>query len=492
MGLRMLHASAVLAMVSAVPSAAAQQRQAADGAMAAAAALRPAVLLSPDRSKLLLMEKTPADAGPAATPTELRVAGARVRPQTNSGPPGQTYSALIVQPIGRGEIRRLILPWKARVSSVLWSPDGHRVAFTILEDNGLSLWLGDAYSGVIRMLAGPVLNGVQGEPCQWFPSGDELLCSRVPAGRGGQPVTGGDPALVGHFFTSQLVAISQSGTERVLGKPGIHGQVAISPDEKYLLVETLSPAGSERFELDRFPVRTELWDGSAGTVLKVLGERKPAARSASAPDQVAPGPRGFRWRGDKSSTLVWAEAVDGGDPSAKAPVRDRLFQQDSPFQDAAAPFAALAWRSRDVVWDSHDRAIVTEAWAASGRARSWIIAADGSGTPRLLSDSVSEGFLTRRSRQGGEVLVTAKDGRIAYLRQAGGPRSQSYLARIDLVTGKVQRLWQTEAPAREVVVGMMDSDEAQLITLRESGAEASNYFLRDLRKKGVTQLTRFK
>jgi dipeptidyl aminopeptidase/acylaminoacyl peptidase len=431
-------------MLGAVPLAAQPRHDEAGSGVRYRSATVPAVLVSPDKSKLLLMERTASSNGADA---------------------GSTYSALIVQPIGRGEIRRMILPWKARVRSVVWAPDGNRVGFTILEETGTSLWVGDAYSGVIRMLAGPVLLGGGEEACQWFHSGEKILCRRIPPGGSVGSVKG------------QLVVYSLSGSDRPLGQPGHHGTVAISPDGKYLTVETVDGP-------------LELWDASDGTVLRVLRDRNPAVQSGGS-DAVPTGPRSFEWRGDKPSTLVWVEAQDGGNPAQAAPVRDRLFQLASPFTGAPVPFAALEFRSRGIAWSGDDQAVVSEGWSQPQRQRSWIVRPDRGGAPRLLGPAKGN-FITRQ-KSGGDVLLTSREGRLAYLRgQAAEPSGGPFLDQIDLTTGKVLRLWRSPAAFNEEVVAVLDADAGRFITRRESATEPPNYFIRDLKKKDLTPLTRFK
>jgi dipeptidyl aminopeptidase/acylaminoacyl peptidase len=431
-------------MLVAVPLAAQPRHDEAGSGVRYSSAMIPAVLVSPDKSKLLLMERT-------ASP--------------NGADAGSTYSALIVQPIGRGEIRRMILPWKARVRSVVWAPDGNRVGFTILEETGTSLWVGDAYSGVIRMLAGPVLLGGGEEACQWFHSGEKILCRRIPPGGSVGSARG------------QLVVYSLSGSDRPLGQPGRHSKVAISPDGKYLTVETVDGP-------------LELWDASDGAVLRVLRDRNPAVQSGGS-DAVPTGPRSFEWRGDKPSTLVWVEAQDGGNPAQAAPVRDRLFQLASPFTGAPVPFAALAFRSRGIVWSGDDQAVVSEGWSQPQRQRSWIVRPDRGGAPRLLGPAKGN-FITRQ-KSGGDVLLTSGEGRLAYLRgQAAEPSGGPFLDQIDLTTGKVLRLWRSPAAFNEEVVAVLDADAGRFITRRESATEPPNYFIRDLKKKDLTPLTRFK
>lgn len=445
MGSRLTPLGALLlpGMLLAVPLTAQPRHDEAGSGVRSGAALVPAVLLSPDKSKLLLMERTA---------------------PSNGGETGSTYSALIVQPIGRGEIRRMILPWKARVRSVVWAPDGNRVGFTILEETGTSLWVGDPYSGVIRMLAGPVLLGGGADGCQWFHSGEKILCNRIPAG--------GSPGST----EGQLVVYSVSGSDRAIGRPARYGKVAISPDGKYLTVETVE--GS-----------LELWDASEGTVLRVLRDRKVVVQSGS--DVVPAGPRSFEWRGDKPSTLVWVEAQDGGNPAQAAPVRDRLFQLASPFTGAPVPFAALEFRSRGIVWSGDDLAVVSEGWSQPRRQRSWIVRPDRGGAPRLLGQARGN-FITRQKSGGGDVLLTSGEGRMAYLRGQGEPSGGPFLDQIDLTTGKVLRLWRSSPAFNEEVVAVLDADGGRFITRRESATEPPNYYIRDLKKKDLTPLTRFK
>jgi dipeptidyl aminopeptidase/acylaminoacyl peptidase len=445
MGSRLTPLGALLlpGMLLAVPLAAQPRHDEAGSGMRSGSAVVPAVLLSPDKSKLLLMERTA---------------------PSNGGEAGSTYSALIVQPIGRGEIRRMILPWKARVRSVVWAPDGNRVGFTILEETGTSLWVGDPYSGVIRMLAGPVLLGGGAEGCQWFHSGEKILCQRIPAG--------GSPGST----EGQLVVYSVSGSDRAIGRPARYGKVAISPDGKYLTVETVE--GS-----------LELWDASEGTVLRVLRDRNVVVQSGS--DAVPTGPRSFEWRGDKPATLVWVEAQDGGNPAQAAPVRDRLFQLPSPFTGPPVPFAALEYRSRGIVWSGDDLAVVSEGWSQPQRQRSWIVRPDRGGAPRLLGQARGN-FITRQKSGGGDVLLTSDEGRVAYLRGQGEPSGGPFLDQIDLTTGKVLRLWRSPPAFNEEVVAVLDADGGRFITRRQSATEPPNYYIRDLKKKDLTPLTNFR
>lgn len=467
MGSRLMHSRALFlpAMVLVGPLSAQPRQGAADPVVRSSVSSAPGVLLSPDQTKLLLMERTAL---------------------ASDGEVSSSYSALVVQPIGRGETRRLILPWKARVKNVVWAPDGNRVAFTILEEHGSSLWVGDASSGVIRMLAGPVLSS-RGEPCQWFHSGESLLCSRTTAA---QASGSGAEESRDRDLRSQLVVFSLSGAERLIGKPATYLGVSISPDGNYLAVETVQRSSSDRLPLERLPVRVEVWNAGDGTVLRLVHDGSPSAGIPESADAVPPGPRAVQWRGDKPATLVWVEALDGGNPSVVTKLRDRLFQLAGPFTGSPAPFADLEFRSTGVVWGGDDLAVVSESWGSPRRSRSWIVTPDRGGRARLLlqagRDAAPGSFVTRPKQGGGQVLLTSQKGRLAYVL---GP---SYLDQIELATGRTQRLWRSQAALLEKVVGVIDAAEGKFITRRESATQPENYFLRDLRKNKVTALTNFK
>jgi dipeptidyl aminopeptidase/acylaminoacyl peptidase len=136
--------------------------------------------------------------------------------------------------------------------------------------------------------------------------------------------------------------------------------------------------------------------------------------------------------------------------------------------------------------------VVSEGWSQPQRRRSWIVRPDRGGAPRLLGQATGN-FITRQKSGGGDVLLTSREGRMAYLRGQGtGTSGAPFLDQIDLTTGKVLRLWRSPAAVNEEVVAMLDADAGRFITRRESATEPPNYFIRDLKKKDTTPLTRFK
>lgn len=490
----------------------------------------PRVVVSPDRARFLFLEPATLQTDAVTAASEIPLAGVRINPRTNALSRAPTYVSLVAVPLSWGETRRIIIPWQAHIGSAFWSPDGKRIAYTLVEDAGVSLWVGDPADGVSRLLAGPVLNAARGNPCGWLPSSEGLICSRVPAGRAGAPADSSgravpvqgtasgqvtdpryedllrsphDEALFEHYFTDQLVLISINGAARPIGVPGIHSKVEISPDGKYLLVETLRRPYSYRVPYQRFAARTEVWD-LAGSVVRQVADRPLQEDAARSADRVTPGPRAIGWRDDAPATLVWTEALDGGDPGVDAPVRDRIQLLAAPFTGEPTRLVDLQYRARNVIWGRANLAIVREGWQRARRSATWVIDPSHPGTaPRRLFDRSSEdryghpgSFVTRPGEAGRQVLLTTKDGRFAFLAGAGASAAgdQPFLDRLELSTGATQRLWRSQPPYYEEVAEILDPDAGRVLTRRESVTEPPNYFVRDLRNPAasrLTQLTRF-
>lgn len=451
----------------------------------------PVVLFNPDRTRLLILEPEVRPAGSeAGQPEALLVAGLRFNPRNTAPVHLATYTAVVARPIGRGETRRIIIPWKARVANPAWSPDGDKIAFTVVEDAGMSLWVAEAWNGESRMLAGPVLNGVFGNPCRWLPSGSGLLCAKV--------VSTHDGSGLERYLTSQLTVIPLSGSERLIGAPGVHSNLDMSPDGRYFLVESPHAPWSTEVPWRRFPLRTEIRELS-GAVVKVIADRGPLPVEPTLGDGVPAGPRAVEWRGDAPATVVWVEAQDGGDPGTAAAIRDRVVQLAAPFTGAPVTLIDLAGRSRGNIWAQADLAVVNEGWAGTGRLRTWIIDPGvPGGAPKLLNERAAGDryadpgqFLISQNSRGRPVLHLSKEGGFGYLAGVGASPlgDRPFLDRVELSTRKLVRLWRSEAAVHEEAVAFLSRDEDKLITLREGVNQPPNYFIRDLRKASTARLS---
>jgi dipeptidyl aminopeptidase/acylaminoacyl peptidase len=220
---------------------------------------------------------------------------------------------------------------------------------------------------------------------------------------------------------------------------------------------------------------------------------------------VAAGPRAVSWREDAPSTLVWVEALDGGDAGREAAERDRALLLAAPFQGDPAPLATLGFRFYGVTWGNDRTALLTEGWFKTRKTRTWIVQPggghpDGKTAPALLFDRSSEdrysdpgSSLTTLDARGREVLRTADGGRTIFMigEGASAEGDRPFLDALDLTTKKTRRLFRSEAPYYEIPIDLLDDGGKQLLERRETVDQTPNYYVRDLAGGKLRQLTRF-
>ncbi|MFZ6647340.1 prolyl oligopeptidase family serine peptidase [Undibacterium sp. TJN25] len=487
----------------------------------------PTPSISPTRDKMLLvsMQDYPSISR-VATPF-LRLAGVRVEPKNHSkhdtpGGYGITPCArsFALVSIPDGAQRNIKLPEGACPGAPAWSADGKRFAFENVAADSVELWLGDAATGAVRRIAGAQLNPMFEDELQWMPDQKTLLVKLVPKRMGpppAEPVIPAGPSiqqtdgskgqsstyenrdtlnsqhdedLFDYYANAQLALVNAAtGAITPLGKPGRYAQVDPAPDGRHLLVATIHKPYSYVTTYDRFPHEVDVWDVS-----------KPAAivnhHIASLPlaDRVpihgAPlGPRDFSWRSTDAATLLWAEALDGGDWDVKVPARDKLMLQKAPF--TAAPlevtrteqrFAGLAYGEQPGV------ALLTEYDNNRHWLRSFVINLDDpKQQPSLLWDlSTDEKYANPgnpvRQRLPNGAIVLRQDGDSIFLSGNGASTDgdRPFLDKFNLKTKKSERLFRSSKTAYERFVAFTGPDSTKFLTWHQTADDTPNAFLRTL------------
>ena len=461
---------------------------------------------------------------------EFRLAGLRFDPNTSGPSRENNFTAMSLQPVAGGAARRvsMTLPSGASIANVQWAPGGQRVAFTVTAQGAITLWVAELASASARQLSPRALNAVLGAPCDWVDAA-RLACKFVPEGRGTPPSQGGTPGgpieqetmsgkaeraatyqdllksptderLFEFYATSQLALVTLDGKLTRLGASELLRRVDASPDGRFLLIDVLHRPFSYQVPLQYFPTRTEVRDLS-GAVAHLVIDRPLVERVPWRGDATIPGPRSASWRADATSTLVWVEALDNGDPEVKASKRDRVLMLDAPFTGNARTLVETEWRTGPVLWGRGELAIVSETQQKERKVRQWVIDPSGKAAPRLLWERSSEDryaspgtFATTRNASGRNVLLLSADGASAFLNGDGASAEgdRPFADRLDLATGEPTRLFQSQAPYYEQPVAWLDATSTRLVTRRESKTDVPNYWSRDLvRRTPPVPLTRF-
>lgn len=489
----------------------------------------PAVLPGPRAEWMLLIERPSLPPISELAERELRLAGMRIKPQINGRSRTNPSTGLSLLRIADGEQRAVTgLPDRPRIENARWSPDGRWISFTHVTDQGIELWALETATGAARRLTGPTLNLTMAGRPAWLSDSRTILTTVVPADRGPEPrvspVPRGpviqenigkvapartyqdlledeyDARLFEHYTASQLVTVGLDGAVTPIGEPGLIWSFDASPDASYLLVETLHRPFSYLVPASRFPRRIEVLDRTGGQVHLVadlpLQEEVPTAFGS-----VPTGPRSVQWRADAPATLVWVEALDGGDAGAHATERDRVFMSAAPFTAEPRPLITLSLRYGGVGWATDNTALVRESWWRSRQERTWRVR-PGSATaaPELIFDRSYEDRYgdpgspdMATDSRGQSVIVTTDGGRQIYLMGIGASPegNRPFVDRFDLRTKQATRLFRSEAPYYERPVQMLDEQGHYVLTIRESVEDPPNYFVRDLQQGTARQITHF-
>jgi dipeptidyl aminopeptidase/acylaminoacyl peptidase len=490
----------------------------------------PSVSMSPDGGTMALVDRESMPSIAYLSEPILRIAGMRITPAFNSRQVLSFSTGLSFKDMKTNVLRRVALPagfkFAGGMGGLAWSPDGTRVGLLRYVEGGVELWAVDVKTASAKALTPAVVNAVVGG-AEWLPDGKRILVTFVPEDRGAAPVaprvpvgpevqvSGGkeakvatyqdllksafDEVLFDYYATSQLALIDAStGEIRKVGRPGIFDTIAVSPAMEYLLVGRIKRPYSYALPADGFAHSMEVWNMD-GALVKVLADL-PTEEGVPI-NGVPTGPRGIGWMVHKPGTLIWTEALDGGDPKKTVPHRDRYVTLDAPFTGEPKEVLKLQERAAGIQYfAAPGKALASQSeWKRSWRTTFLVDLADPAAAPVKIWDlSTRDSYknpgrpVTTTLKTGERVILQDKDW--IYLSGAGSsPQGDHpFLDRMNVKTLKVERLWQCQDPAYETFVDFAGPSRTKFITSYETKADPPNYYLYDLKTKKRTALTEFK
>ena len=495
----------------------------------------PGVSFSPDREWMLLVDR---DAMPDIADVSRRMlalAGMRIDPTSNGS--FQTSFIRGITLVKRSDLIknneskiRIQLPDDVKISRISWSHNSQYFSIAVVTEKGQQLWVAKVGDPKPRLLTDR-LNTIMTGP-QWLPNGNQMLCLLVPENRGDEPtpanVTVGpniqesygqtsptrtyqdllqnahDEALFEHYGTTQLSIVGVDGTAEPIGAPQMYTNMAPSPSGNFVLATTLKKPFSYLMTYRSFPRDV--------TVQKI-------SSTASGPDSfvlvnipmdenipiegVRTGPRNITWKSSAEATLVWNEALDGGDPGVETPFRDAYMTLAAPFDESPREFLKVQHRAYGISFFADPSMVTTTEY---DRDRRWVrtLLHDlklPSATPKALTDR------SIRDRYGdpGSIVSTLdatghsiakQDGDWIYRIGSGAsPKGNlPFIDRQNLKTLETERLWRCEEGNYDSVVAIVkssDSEKPVIITNRETPTTPPNYFQNDLNDQSDIALTSF-
>ena len=445
-----------------------------------------------------------------------KLAGMRVNPAINShhGRHGGTSPRLVR--VEDGVTTPLNLPEGTEVDDMVWTVDGKRFALIVIHTDHIGLWVGSV-EGEVKKIENFALNPLMGTAVSWLPDQKRLLVRRIPQ-RGPAPEppaipagpeivegvgasarstyearnlleTAHDDALFEYYTTSELV-IFDPATDKVeiIGKSAPYYTAEISPNGEYILIARLVEPWSHEVAWWRFAKEIEVWNAQGELVANIAS--LPLANEVPI-HGVPMGPRSVSWRPTAPHTLFWVEALDGGNPVAEVPHRDRLMRLDAPFtaepqEVFRAEHRIQPWRT---AWGAEDGTLMLAQRERIKRWRYvWLLDVD-EGTSRLWFD-LDEA--DRYGDPGNPVFRPLPNGRwvlhqkgdAVYFRGSGATEQgdRPFLDLRHMNTGETERLFRCD-PDRYEYFTAFAGDEDRFVFRSESAVDVPNYYMATIGKK---------
>ena len=484
----------------------------------------PSPYVSPTRDRILLVSWVTYPPISQVAEPFLRLAGVRVEPRTRRkhdtrGGYGiaPCASSFTLVDIATSRETPVTLPAGGCADGVTWAADGKRFAFRNTAADAVELWVCDAATGATGKADGVRLNPMLGSSLQWMPDQTTLLVKLVPADAGPAPAasvdadgpsiqetTGQagesstyetrdtlngkhDEDLFDYYASSQLALVdSVSGGITPLGKPAIITDVDPSPDGQDLLVTTIHKPYSYVTTYPNFAHDVDLWDRTGRKIRTIaslpLADRVPIAG-------VPTGPRDHSWRPTEAATLVWAEALDGGDWNVTVPARDKVMMLSAPFTGEAAEIARTEQRFEGFDWsEKRGVALLHEYDENKHWQKTFLVDVEHPAPkPALIWDLSSDERYKDPGRPvyeslGNGQLVMRQDGDSIYLEGEGASLDgdRPFLDRFDLKTRTSVRLFRSDKTAFEYFLAFGDAPGRTLLTWRQSQKDPPNAMLRTI------------
>lgn len=493
--------------------------------------MAPTMSITPDGEKAVLIYRNQFKSIEELSEDELRLAGLRINPMANISSRTRFYTNLkLFNPSKKKEIEIQGLPQKPKISNINWSPNYNYIAFTHTTATGNELWVIDYKKQSASRLTSAIVNANVGTTLSWFPDESALLVKTLPEDRSeliktDKKVPTGPTISVNEagteaqnrtyqdllsnkddefnfeiLATSTIHKVDLDGNKSLWKSSGMFSRISFSPDGNYVMLSEIKKPFSYIVTYGRFPTSYDIYS-SAGDLVHNFADIPLIEEQPKGFMSTREGPRSMTWRNDHPATLVWVEALDGGDASKEVEFRDAVYQLEAPFNGNSNELAKTELRYSGITWGNDEVAVLNQYWRNTRTSRTSIFNPSQPDKAHVLFNERNYqntyddpgSFVTTKNKFGSSVLEIA-NGKLVltgdgYSDQGKFPFVDEY----DLSSKRTKRVFQVkESDYVESFVNLIDVKKGIVLTRLESSNEFPNYYFRNYKKGKLDQITDFK
>lgn len=491
----------------------------------------PSTIMDANKEKMIFLYRNSYKSIEQLSEEELRLAGLRIDPKTNIGSRTRYVNDLKFRDLSKKDDKITSfkgMPSNPRLSNFSWSPDQSKMAMTNTTGEGVELWYIDFNTLSAKKLTKANVNANMGDVINWFKDGKSILVKLLPKNRKnlintqesiptGPTISVSDGKKAQNrtyqdllknkndeenfevLSTSVLYRVSLDGTQvKWLESPKMFYSISMSPDGNYVMVKSIEKPFSYLVTYRSFPSITNVYDQVGKFVKEIL--------NAPLVEDLPQGfmstvkfPRSHSWRSDRPATLVYAEALDGGDPAVEVEFRDQVYQWKAPFTGKATPLLKTINRYRFIQWGNDNVALAYDYWWNTRNTKTYLFNPENTEIPvktihdRNYQDQYSDpgSFVTVRNEY--DLAVLAMNGINLYLTGDGYSKDgqKPFIDSWNIITEKTERLYESVTPGKVETIYDFDVEKNQALVRIESPSEYPNYYFRDLKSGNAKQLTDF-
>jgi dipeptidyl aminopeptidase/acylaminoacyl peptidase len=483
--------------------------------------LAPGVQMDSKGENMVLLYRNQYTSIEELSETELRLAGLRINPVTNIGSRTNYITNLKVKKTKDTEATQVQgLPASPRLSGFSWSHDETMIACLNTTATGVEVWVLNIAEAKATKLTGPIVNANMGSAINWFKDDSKLLIKALPSDRkklintadavpSGPTISVSDGSKAQNrtyqdllktpndefnfeqLAHSELKTVDLNGNMEDFLPSAMYRGISFSPDGSYLMITKTKRPFSYLVTYGRFPYETNIYNNEGTFISQVndvpLDEVRPKGFMAT-----RQGKRSMSWRGDRPATLVYAEALDGGDPENEVAHRDAVYQLEAPFTGDAELILKTKQRFSGIDWGNNQLAIAYDYWWNTRNLKVYMFnPSDPSQTPEIIEDrnyqdvySDPGSFVTSKNDFGRNTLVM--DGSKLFLIGDGYTEEGQFpfIDEFDTKTKTTKRIYQSPYTDKiESLSSAIDMKKGEILVRIESPTEYPNYYIRNIKKK---------